>query len=252
MREDKRHCYNKPSVIRWLIAGWECFCKTKLISVLFCSPLVAFGALAYYLLSERDLGLIIYPLLTGFMIVAPLLVTGFQRVARLLLEGKSPGLIDLLLGFREGTPGIWFLIFILSVGYLIWVTDAVVIYLMFFGVNAVPVSSELLLNSDLRGQLSSFMLFSGAMGFGMAAMAFSVSAFSIPLIMHQGESFVSAVYMSVSTVFNNKLLMLRWALVIAILVLLTLFFVLPLLVVVLPVTAYASFAAYHELLVDAG
>lgn len=238
----------KISVRGWLLQGWKYFLLTRWISVLFSSLFVVVGAAIYWVLVSYDLGLITYPFLSGFLIIAPVLATGFQRVARMLNKGQSPRFRDLVLGISEGTPGIWFLIFILFVCYLIWVTDAVVIYGMYFGVKAIPINLELLTDGNLRNQLFSYLVFAGIMGFVLAFMGFAVSVFSIPLILHQRKSFVSAVHTSVTTVFRNKLLMMRWAFALAILVMTTLILALPLLVIVLPVTGYASYAAYVELL----
>jgi uncharacterized membrane protein len=237
-----------PSVKGWLSRGWQDFRRTWVISVMFSSIFLLISLVAYWQLLQLDLGLVLYPFIAGFMVVAPLLVTGFQRVGRMLHEGKQPGFIDLLKGVRETTPGIFFLTFVLCICYLIWVTDAVVIYGMYFGVKAVPINAELLSDPVLRESLVSYLLFTGLMGFVIAQMGFMVGAFSIPLIMHQKMNFVDAVFSSVATVWRHKLLMFRWALSLALLMLTTLILALPLLVVVLPVTAYASYAAYVDLL----
>ncbi|WP_019621709.1 DUF2189 domain-containing protein [Amphritea japonica] len=232
----------------WLSRGWQDFLSTWAISMLFSSIFLVIALAAYWQLLKLDLGLVLYPFIAGFMIIAPLLVTGFQRVGRMLHEGRQPGFIDLLKGVREATPGIFFLTFVLCICYLIWVTDAIVIYGMYFGVKAVPISGELLSDPVLRESLFSYLMFTGLMGFVIAQMGFMVGAFSIPLIMHQKMSFVDAVFTSVATVWRHKWLMFRWALSLALLMLSTLVLVLPLLVVVLPVTAYASYAAYQDLL----
>ncbi len=233
---------------RWLVRGWQSFWQTRWISIGFSSIFMLAAVIAYWLMLERGLGLILYPFIAGFMVIAPLLVTGFQHVGRLLSEGRPVRFVDLLLGVRHATPGIFFLVFVLCVCYLIWVTDALVIYGLYFGVEKVPLSTELLTDPLLRDKLFSYLLFTGVMGLVIALMGFVVGAFSIPLIMHQRLNFVAAVFTSVATVWRHKWLMCRWALTLAILVLLTLLIALPLLVVVLPVTAYASYAAYVDLL----
>ena len=232
----------------WLSLGWRDFVNTRVISIGFSSLFVLIGAIAYGLLFGRGLGLVVYPLLSGFLVVAPLLVTGFQRVARLLRHGQQPRFRDLVIGITEATPGIWFLTFVLCLCYVIWVTDALVLYGLFFGIEAVPINTQLLTDAALRQQLLGYLVFSGLMGLVIAIMGFAVAAFSIPLILHQHKGFVSAVHTSVSTVWRHKYLMLRWALTLAGLILLTLVLLLPLLVIVLPVTAYASYAAYVDLL----
>ncbi|GGK71845.1 DUF2189 domain-containing protein [Amphritea balenae] len=238
----------EPGVKLWLSRGWQDFTRTWKISVMFSSIFLVISLLAYWQLLQLDLGLVLYPFIAGFMVVAPLLVTGFQRVGRMLHEGEQPGFMDLLKGVRETTPGIFFLTFVLCVCYLIWVTDAMVIYGMYFGVKAVPINAELLADPVLRESLFSYLMFTGLMGFVIAQMGFMVGAFSIPLIMHQKMTFVAAVFTSVATVWRHKLLMFRWALSLALLMLSTLMLALPLLVVVLPVTAYASYEAYVDLL----
>jgi len=238
----------KSGVTGWLCRGWQDFVQTWQISLAFSFIFLVISVVAYWQLLKLDLGLVLYPFITGFMVLAPLLVTGFQKVGRILHEGGQPRFMDLLTGIKESTPGIFFITFVLCVCYLIWVTDAIVIYGMYFGVKAVPLSTELLTDPVLRESLFSYLMLTGLMGFVIALMGFMVGAFSIPLIMHQRMTFVSAVFTSVATVWHNKMMMLRWALTLALIMFTTLMLALPLLVIVLPVTAYASYEAYVDLL----
>ncbi|MCW9024555.1 MAG: DUF2189 domain-containing protein [Gammaproteobacteria bacterium] len=225
---------------------------TKWISMGFSLIFLLIGTLCYITLYIYEHTLIIFPFIAGFMLVAPILVTGYQRVARLLQEDKTPTFKDLVTGISEATPGIWFLTIVLFICYLIWITDALIIYAIYFGVGAIPIDSSLFTDLTLRDQLVSFLIYSGLLGLGMAILGFSISAFSIPLILHQRLSIVSAVHHSVKTVFTNIPLMLRWGFTLASTTLLTLVFALPLLVIVLPVLAFASYAAYIDLASDTG
>ena len=74
---------------KWLCSGWHDFLLTRWISMGFSSVFVVIAMLAYWLLLEQDLGLVLYPFIAGFMVISPLLVTGFQRVGRLLKEGRQ-------------------------------------------------------------------------------------------------------------------------------------------------------------------
>lgn len=238
------------SVRRWLAAGWRDYRATAAISSGFSLIFVLAGAAAAWALLRLDLGLLLLPLFGGFMIVAPILVTGYQRAARLLRQGSPPRFTDLLLGISEGTPGIWFLTFLLGLGYLIWITDALIIYGIYFGQRTVPLDVTLFDDATLHRPLFAYLFYGGLLGLGMAAMGFAVAAFSIPLILHRHLGFVAAVSRSVAAVFRHPLLMLRWALTLAAATLLTLLIALPLLLVVLPVLAYASYAAYTALFPD--
>jgi uncharacterized membrane protein len=240
------------SVFSWLTRGWIDFLATKWISMGFSFIFIFIGAIGYITLYIYEHTLIIFPFVAGFMLVAPILVTGYQRVARLLRENKTPTFLDLITGISEATPGIWFLTIVLFVCYLIWITDALIIYAIYFGIGAVPVDSLLFTDLTLRDQLVSFLMYSSLLGLGMALLGFSISAFSIPLILHQRLNIVNAISQSVRIVFTHLPLMIRWGFTLAATTLLTLILALPLLVIVLPVLAFASYAAYTDLASDTG
>lgn len=231
---------------QWLQQGWQDFLDTRWISMGFSAIFVLIGALTLMLLWSLDLGLIAFPLLTGFMVISPILVTGYLRAARLLRQNQRPAFRDLLLGITEGTPGIWFLTFLLLFGYIIWITDALIIYAIYFGVNVVPIDSAVFTDPTQHRPLLEYVFFSSLLGLVVATMGFAIAAFSIPLILQRRVDFIPAVYASVSVVFRHPLLMLRWAMTLAGVTLFTLLFALPLLIVVLPVLAYASHAAFRE------
>ena len=68
------------SVADWLSRGWQDFVRTWQISLGIQSDSVKLiSAIAYWQLLKLDLGLILYPFISGFMVLAPLLVTGYFR-----------------------------------------------------------------------------------------------------------------------------------------------------------------------------
>ncbi|GAB4300807.1 MAG: DUF2189 domain-containing protein [Thiohalomonadaceae bacterium] len=242
--------YPVLSIRHWLAAGWRDYRATAAISSAFSLLFTGIGMAAFWLLLRHDLALLLFPLFGGFVLVAPILVTGYQRAARLLRQGQTPRFADLLRGITEGTPGIWFLTFLLGLGYLIWITDALIIYGIYFGQRTLTLDGALLDDAQLRADLFAYLFYGGLLGFGMAAMSFVIAVFGIPLILHRRLGFIHAINRSVITVFRHPALMLRWALTLALLTLLTLIIALPLLLVVLPVLGYASHAAYAALFPD--
>lgn len=239
------------SISLWLGHGWHDFRATQWVSMAFSGIFVLIGMAFVWGLAARGLALLVYPFVTGFLVVAPILLTGYQRAGRMLRAEQRPAFKDLAQGITEATPGIWFLTFILCVCYLIWVTDALVIYGMYFDFQLVALDASMFTDADMRHSLLSYVGFSGAVGLFIALLSFMVSVFSIPLIMHRKMHFVAAVYSSVVTVFRHFRLMLSWGLIISLAIILTIIFALPLLVVVLPVLAYASYAAFVELYPEA-
>ncbi len=237
-------------ISRWLGQGWRDFRATQGVSVAFSGIFMLIGMASIWLLTAMGYGLLIYPFITGFLVVAPILLTGYQRAGRMLRAGQSPSFKDLALGITEATPGIWFLTFILCVCYLIWVTDALILYGIYFDFQLVTVDSSLFTNVERRGALVKYLVFSGVMGLFIALMSFTLTAFSIPLIMHRKLNFVAAVHSSVVAVIRHFWLMMRWGMVVSLLTIVTLVVALPLLVVVLPVVAYASYAAFVDMYPD--
>lgn len=230
----------------WLRQGWCDFRATTAVSAGFSALFALLGVATIWTLALQGYGLLVYPFATGFLLVAPVLLTGYQRVARLLRQGQRPGAGDLLRGIGEGTPGIWFLTFILVLCYLIWVTDALVIYAIYFDFSLLRLDGMQGISAAQLDGLLTYLLFSGVMGLFFALLSFAISIFSVPLIMHGKLHFIAAILSSVRMVFRHFPLMLMWGLCIAGLVLVALV-VLPLMVVVLPVVAYASYAAFADL-----
>jgi len=238
-----------PSIKNWLAFGWLSFLKTKTISVLFSSFFCVVAALLYWLLLRVDADLIIFPFIAGFFIVAPILIIGFQQVASILEKKHTPKFKDLIAFNSPKDKGLWFLIFILSLCYFIWITDALVIYGLYFGIEPLPLDQAFITEPALRESLFWFLLYSGLIGWITAVIGFLLGVFSVPLIIHQQLNFVDAVSISVRTVFQHKWLMLKWALTLVTITSLTLVVALPLLIIVFPVLGYASYAVYVDILV---
>ena len=240
-----------PSVGRWLRFGIKTFKATKAISMLFSFIFGLIAALLYVFLVLLDAELILYPFIAGFFLVAPLLVIGYQRVADKIYQGKPVSFVDLYRSNKDhNNAGIWFLVFILCFCYFIWLTDALVIYGLYFGIEPLTFDSQLYTDPKLRSSLLAYLFYSGLMGLVTAIIGFLLGVLAIPLMIHQQLDFVAAVNLSIKTVFSHKWLMTKWALTLVVLTSLTLVLALPLLVVVFPVLAYASYAVYLDLIVN--
>lgn len=234
-------------VRHWLAFGWQSFMQTKWISILFSSVFCLVGGLLYWLLLRIDADLIIFPFIAGFFLVAPILIIGFQQVAGMLEQNLKPQFSDLILMKANHDKGIWFLIFILCTCYFIWITDALVIYGLYFGVEPLPLDTVFFTDPNLRDALFLYLFYSGLMGLVTAVIGFLLGVFSIPLMIHQQLNFVVAINLSVKTVFAHKWLMTKWAITLVTIMTVTLVLALPLLVVVFPVLGYASYAVYAAL-----
>ena len=240
---------NTLSITSWLQFGWQTFKQTKVASLAFSAIFGVIAAIIYALLISNNADLIIYPFIAGFFVVAPLLIIGFQKVAHRIANNETVSLKDFSLVSRGHNSGIWFAVFILCFCYFIWITDALVIYGLYFGIEPLPITEQLFTDEKLRDSLFWYLLYSALMGLITVVIGFLLGVFSIPLMIHQDMDFVPSVMLSIKTVVKHKLLMAKWALVLVVIMTVTLVFLLPLLVVVFPVLGYASYAVYHDILV---
>lgn len=234
---------------RWFAFGWRSFKQTAMPSCLFSSIFLAIAIALFVSLHLLNADLVIYPFVAGFFLVAPLLIIGFQRVGHKLKTGKTPTLKDFFINDGERNPGIWFAVFILSFCYFIWITDALVIYGLYFGLEPIPATEQVFTDPVYRGKLFDYLFYSALMGLVTAIIGFLLGVFSIPLMVHEQTQFVEAVHISLKTVMKHKMLMAVWASLLVIITTFTLVLALPFLIVVFPVLGFASYAVYDDLIV---
>lgn len=238
----------KPASIgMWLRQGWTDFTEASFISIVYAAVYCMIGAAAAIWLLSNGQIVVFFALAGGFMLVSPILVTGYYRVVERLREGGSPIFDDIVAGFGKNPRSFLIIGLVVAFVYLIWVTDAVLVYGLFFS-DSPLVLSELASDPGVRGNLTAFVLFAGAMGGVLAFIIFTVTVFSVPDAFHRRANFVTAISTSVRGVLRNLDVMLLWAGVIAVLGFGTLLVALPLIIVVFPILGYASYAAYLDLI----
>lgn len=200
--------------------------------------LVLLGAVGVYGLSPLAL-----PFAGGFMLVGPVLMTGYFELAVRRERGHRPRLGDAIGAFRRAPAGLWLLALLCAFLFLIWVTDAGILYSFTLAGQHLPVTLDW--PPEQRAEVLGFAFWGSLMGAVLAFMIFAVSAFSVPLIYEGRAGAVPAVEASVRAVLGNLLVCLTWGLILSGVILVSIL-LLPLLLISLPVMAYASFALYRR------
>ena len=221
--------------------GLSQFRTLPLLSVGFSALFVAIGLLMFAALEFGQIAPMSLSLAGGFMLVGPILLAGFFSVSDKIRTGRHASFGDIWDGFRRMPRGGWVVSFVCGLLFLIWVTDAGILY--GFMVGREPFGFLRLLR--IEGIVVNYAAYSAIMGGILAFILFTVSAFSIPLIYDGRAQLVSGVVASVRAVFGRFGVMMCWALLLAgVIILSTL--LLPLLLVTLPVMAYASRELYFR------
>jgi len=229
----------------WVQAGWADFKKAPIISTFSGGAYVLVGYAIVLWLQSVGLSSFLLPVMSGFMIVAPLFAVLFYEIARMQAEGAE---IDYGAAVKSSFTNIGQLAivgFVLMLVMMVWLMLAMVIFSVFFG--GTPPGLEGFYESLIsQPQTPAFLIVGTAVGGVLAAIAFAVSAISMPMIVSENISAFDAMAFSIAAVTSNPRVMISWA---AVLVLLTgcgmaTFFIG--LAVTLPVAGYASWHAYKS------
>ncbi len=224
-----------------IIAGLDVFRAIPGPSMAYALVFVLIGTVLLAALGHFGVSPMALPFAGGFMLVGPVLLAGFFHLSDLHRAGSKPGLGDAFNAFAKVPVGLWLVALICSFLFLIWITDAGVLYSFMIGGEHLPYELPWILR--LQGQVVGFELWAGLMGSVLAYIIFCISAFSVPLLYQGRADPVKALNASVRAVLGNFLTAIGWGLVLSLGIILSIL-LLPLLLVSFPVLAYASYDLY--------
>jgi uncharacterized membrane protein len=177
-------------------------------------------------------------LLSGFVFVAPLLALGLYGISREIHEGAAPArpsLAGSLEAVRRPLGTAMVFAIMLLVLFLVWARAASMVHVFF------PVQGAAGLAA-----MATFLAVGTAVGAVFSLIAFTLSAFSLPMICDRDTDAVTAIVTSVNAVLRNKPAMALWASLIVALTAAGFATALIGLAVVIPVLGYATWHGYRE------
>lgn len=234
------------SVPSWLAAGWRTFSQVRGVSAAYAGIFAVLGLVQFYGVVSAGLSPLVVALAGGFMLLGPALLCGFFHVSDCLARGEMVRFGHFVRGFRRAPPALWAVALIEMFLFLIWLTDAGLVYGLYFGVTPNIHLPEFLAGLAGEGDTLSYLFFTGLMGALLALIIFSTSAFAVPLLFFRRAHLARAVSASVRAVFRSFPAMLAWAVLLSGTMFATMLLFLPLFPVIFPVLAYASVEAYRE------
>lgn len=223
------------------------FRQTQNASMAYAGIFAVIGAILLIGAIKLDIAPMAYPLAGGFMLVGPAFLAGFFHAASLRAQRRPVRFADFFRGFRHSPAALWVISVVCAFLSLVWLTDASIVYSLYFGTVPVLGSLELIAGLGEGSRLASFILFSSLTGSVLALMIFAISAFAVPLIFSRRMDLAKAVGLSVRAVFGNFGVMAAWGVVLTLGVAGSILLFMPLFVVVFPVLAYASEQAYRDI-----
>ena len=235
------------SLPRWLRVGWQTFSRARVLSAAYAGIFAVLGFLQFFAVVRAGLSPLVVALAGGFMLLGPALLCGFFNVSDHLEQKESVRLRLFFTGFRHAPPALWVVALVEMFLFLVWLTDAGVVYGLYFGVKPNMFLPEFFAGLAGEGDTLPFLFFSGLMGTLLALIIFTTSAFAVPLLFYRRANLAGGVSASVRAVFANFPEMLAWGVILSVAMFATMLFFLPLFPVVFPVLAYASRQAYLDI-----
>ncbi len=231
----------------WLTAAWQDLMATPHVGFAYGAALAAAGWGLVLLLLWAGALWAILPVIAGFFLIAPLLAAGLYEASRRRGLGESAGLADCIRGFTRNGSQLALLGVVLLLLHLFWVRVAALVFLLFFGLEFFPNLEQLPLAMLRSGALLPFLVVGTAVGALFAAVAFAISAVSIPMLVDRDVSAMEAIVTSVRAVAANPAAMTFWA---GLIVVFTAMALVPFflgLTLVVPLVGHATWHAYRDL-----
>ena len=232
----------------WLARGWH---DLRASGFLGCVHGAWYALLGFALSTALWLNNILYvglPLAAMFTLVGPIAAVGLYRISQDLGEGKSPRLSDSLLAWKANPTQIALLGVALLLLAFAWMRLAFLIFMMYFSDNPPGPEAVFIIDVFFSAESIPFLATGIITGGIMAAIAFAVSAISIPFLLHRTDANVlQAIIVSIMAVRDNFWPMMLWAWLIAVFLAVGLFTAYVGLIVTLPLIGHATWHAYKDL-----
>ncbi len=235
---------------RWVSAGWRDMWAMPGISLFYGLLFAGVSMLLALSLFLVELSSIVLPLAAGFMLVGPLFAVGLYEASRRLEAGDALSLRDVLFVKTASPTQLAFLGALLMLALLAWMRIASLLFALFFGLEGFPPLADFLPTLVFTPYGLGLMVVGTAVGALIAFAVFSVSALSVPMLMHRDMDAVSAVLASVRVVRENPGPMLLWAWIIAVIMVagMVTFFIG--MIVAFPLVGHATWHAYRAAISD--
>jgi uncharacterized membrane protein len=221
--------------LRWVRQGWEDMKQAPRQSLSYGLIMVLLSYAVGYAAWKMGSLFVLLGLLSGFIFLGPALAIGLYSISCQLQRGTPPRLGYCLREGRRHLGNELVFALMLLVVFLIWARAASMLH-VFFPVEADPDLTDLFI----------FLGIGTAVGSVFAAIVFSASAFSLPMIMDRKVDPITAVITSVNAVLRNRRAMLVWAVIIVGAVAVGLATGFLALVVLLPLIGHATWHAYRD------
>jgi len=191
---------------RWLLRGWQDMRAAPCIAVFYGMCFWGMAMLLGWVFRTRPEYTM--SLASGCLLLGPFLAMGLYDTSRRREAGKRPQLSESLTCWDSHMGSMGMLVLVLVVLELLWGRASLVVFAVFF--NTGMPSTTGVLDAVFNPQNWSFVAVYAVVGGVFAALVFSTSVVSIPMILDRDTDALTAGITSVRVVLENTAVMLLW------------------------------------------
>lgn len=234
----------------WMAAGWRDLCAVPSVSLAYG---IIFAVVAVSLtagLLQFGLQSLILALAGGFLLIGPLVAVGLYEASR-LLECCKPVSLGKVIGAGLAAPGqLGFFGAVLAFAYAVWLQLAMLMFMLFMGSQDLPPARDFVPTLLFTPHGLGLLVAGTAVGGVLAAIVFSISAISVPLLLTRQVDAVTAMAASIEAVVKNPVPMALWAALIAGFMALGTMTLFAGLAIAFPLVGHATWHAFRSLVVQ--
>lgn len=202
--------------------------------------------LALVLLAGADHPYFFTAAVSGFVLVAPLLVLGIYEISRRHGEGQTTGVRESLAGWRRNASSVGLFGVVLAVIAIAWERFSAILFALLYGGEVHHLGNFMagvFLTGDYPKLLAGFIVLGGI----LAALVFVLAAVSLPMMMDRGTDVATAMMTSLKVVVSNPAAMAVWAAIIVAMTAVGFATLLIGLIPIMPLLGHATWHAYKDL-----
>jgi len=200
----------KAAALGWLAKGWADLWTRPAQSLAYGVAVVVLSALVIGGLILAGMPWLIFPALSGFLVIGPLLAIGLYEKSRRLRSAHPATLAQMLL-VRPASGGQLVFAGLLScLLVMLWLRAADLLYALFFGMLPFPGFDQILAQLLTTPRGWALILTGSAIGGLFAAFAMAISLFSIPMLLERRVDALTALGTSFAITTQNLRAVLPW------------------------------------------
>ena len=195
----------------WLAAGWQDLRNTPIPSIAYGVVIFTASLFIIWAMVEADLPWLIFPALSSFLVVGPVLAIGLYQKSRSLAAGKAVQLSHMVFVRPASGGQLIFAGLLLCLLVVLWLRAADLLYALFFGLLPFPGFDHIL--AQLLTTPRGWMLIAtgSAVGGLFAAFAMAISLFSIPMLLSERTDALTALGTSFALTTHNLRAVIPWS-----------------------------------------